>query len=229
MGAGSLRAPRCADSVHVAAFVAARASTVPRGQVAFSPPFCKICGTSSLTAATRYDSDMTTTREAKMVDARRLFVASCLVFALIIACNSQRASAQNFPWPPLENPYCPVATFVNDEIPARGFSTMLPGPAGPIAVIFISTAFVNNAPLLRFAIAHECGHHMTGQIIFHAENPFATLPYAAQEYQADCWAAQTLRARGDIEAIQAALIDAGPMPSLALPMRVPNIRSCAGI
>lgn len=152
-----------------------------------------------------------------------------LFYLTLSLLGTRPVSAQGFGWPPLQNGYCPIQTFVNNNIPARAFATMLQGPNGPIPVIFISTAFVGNPPLLRFAMAHECGHHMTGQIIFNATNPFAALPYAAQEYQADCWAAQMLRSQGDIPAIYAALADAGAMPTMSLPNRTQNIRQCAGV
>lgn len=153
-----------------------------------------------------------------------------IVGLLIFAGSLTFGSPVLAQWPPLPNPYCGVPTFANDAIPARGFSTLMPTPAGPSPIIFMMTsAFVGQPDLFRFALAHECGHHMLGHIVFNATNPMAPWMTSIQEYQADCWAARALMAHGDQAGVWAAINDAIAGPSPNLPMRVPNIHQCAGI
>jgi hypothetical protein len=153
------------------------------------------------------------------------------IIALTIISIEEAAYAQFIPLSPprISNPYCTIPTFQYDNIPARGYSTIIPVPGGSAPIIYMQGApFTGNPELLHFALAHECGHQVLGHIVFNHINPFAAFMTVAEEYAADCWAAHAVMQSNDRAAIQAAVADANSFPAPTMPNRVKNIISCAG-
>jgi hypothetical protein len=113
--------------------------------------------------------------------------------------------------PKLDNPYCPVATYVLPNIPEQAIS-FIDNDDEPMIVVS-SDLLTQKPAYARFLLAHECCHHTLGHVrAFHREwGHFGPQPFyyirpqlRTMEMQADCCAVKHLLARGDTAAINAA-------------------------
>lgn len=87
-------------------------------------------------------------------------------------------------------------------------------PSSGRVVIIYNPVFINwaerrglGAPMFRYLMQHECGHHVLGHITALAAG-VRMIGAASRrlELEADCYAARRLAAAGDILALQAALM-----------------------
>jgi hypothetical protein len=103
---------------------------------------------------------------------------------------------------------CGIPAYPNPNVPT-GQSALAPPAATP--VIYFNPAFfnslgLNGQPMFRYMLAHECSHHLNGDIVAGALNPLGMMMINPQvELRADCSAAQYLKSVGDFQAIQLAI------------------------
>jgi hypothetical protein len=124
------------------------------------------------------------------------------VVALMFCAMPERSAAQ------VATP-CNIPAFPNPNVPT-GQSALDPVSGQP--EIFFNPMFFNSLgpmvgpPLFRYMLAHECSHHLNGDIIAQHLNPQGMLMINPQvELRADCGAAQFLKSQGDLAAIQVAI------------------------
>ena len=93
-------------------------------------------------------------------------------------------------------------------------------PSGPIIVFnpqFFQQLGIYGPPMFRYMQAHECAHHMNGDVVAGAMDPQGMLMINPQiELRADCTAARILKAAGDLQALQIAInfwAQSGNMPT----------------
>jgi hypothetical protein len=103
---------------------------------------------------------------------------------------------------------CGIPAFPNLTV-ATGQSALDPISGAP--EIFFNPAFfnslgINGPPMFRYMLAHECSHHLSGDIIAQHINPQGMLMINPQiELAADCRAAGYLKSQNDIQALQVAI------------------------
>jgi hypothetical protein len=122
-----------------------------------------------------------------------------------------------------------------------GFFALASVYAGQYVILYdvVRVQYVGGfgSPAGRFIRAHEYGHHRNDHAIVMMQagaNPFAaTYFYAENELEADCWAADTLMAEGDPQAVEAGIwLYSNSLPPHSFPgmpgaiQRVHNIHRC---
>lgn len=125
-----------------------------------------------------------------------------VLFATLLSCALQEPLKAQVATP------CRIPAFPNLTIPT-GQSALDPMSGQP--VIFFNPAFINSlggvGPVLfRYLLAHECAHHLNGDIVAQHIDPQGMLFINPQvELRADCDAARYLRSQADFQAIQVAI------------------------
>jgi hypothetical protein len=84
-------------------------------------------------------------------------------------------------------------------------NSMIHPQLGPI--IAFNPTFFQQLPLLfRWMLAHECAHHQNGDVVSAMMGPGGyMMNQPAIELRADCTSARTLKAPGDLQALQFAI------------------------
>jgi hypothetical protein len=130
----------------------------------------------------------------------------CQLLLLAIAV-SFAAQQKGFSQMPVATP-CGIPAY-----PSAGVPTALSwiNPVNGQPQILFNPAFfnelgMNGAILFRFAMAHECRHHLNGDVVGANLDPQGYLMITPEiELRADCGAAQFLKSVGDIQALQFAI------------------------
>ncbi len=149
---------------------------------------------------------------------------------LLLVLTAMAASSPSVAQPQPLGPaaFCGIPTFAAPN-PQGASATVWQGQP----VIIIDHSQFQNPAWLQFVVAHECAHHVLGHTLpsgmwFRNTTYWAT---AAQELQADCWAAGTVHPQASAVASQQ-FFQQGPFPGPAgYPSgaeRSANIRRCAG-
>lgn len=143
--------------------------------------------------------------------------------------------------PEVENPYCPIKTYLLRDVPEQA-SSMTDRLGRP--VIVVNTLTLREHPDYgKFLMAHECCHHTLGHVANFKRGLGHVGPQAffyiapelrRMELEADCCAVRLLRERHDLDGIEAgraAMALFGKEPTGAhYPTgveRAENISSCA--
>ena len=112
--------------------------------------------------------------------------------------------------PEIENPYCPVKTYVLRDV-AELASSMTDRRGRPVIVMNAAT-LRRDPSYSKFLLAHECCHHSLGHVANSKKGlghvgPQAFLYIAPElkrmELEADCCAVKMLRERDDIDGVEA--------------------------
>ncbi len=133
-------------------------------------------------------------------------VAALAVLVLALAAPASAQLSEGGGVSPCGVPYEPSG--------ATAIAQALIFPSSGGAVIIYNPAFINwaerrglGAPMFRYLLQHECGHHVLGHISALAAGVRVVGAIGRRlELQADCYAARRLAAAGDIRAFQAALM-----------------------
>jgi hypothetical protein len=130
-----------------------------------------------------------------------------LLFLLFVSFElslPERAMSQAAP--------CGISIGVDTSIPS-GLSLISPATGGPL--ILYNPQFINQiqqnaglgAPIFRWLMQHECGHHVLGHVAAGQANPYLLMWMTPQiELAADCYSAKQLFAAQDSQALQAAVM-----------------------
>lgn len=112
--------------------------------------------------------------------------------------------------PEIENPYCPVKTYVLRNVPEQA-SSMTDRRGRPVIVVNRLT-LRDDPAYTKFLLAHECCHHTLGHVANSKKGlghvgPQAFFYVAPElkrlELEADCCAVKLMRERGDADGIEA--------------------------
>lgn len=136
-----------------------------------------------------------------------LLTATALTIGLF---RSGGADARPMWLPPVDNPYCTVATFVIPSIPEQAASLTDDNGDG---IIVVSGSTMTKRPAYgQFLLAHECCHHTLGHVKMLKKElgqlgpqPFFYIKPALQkmELEADCCAVKLLKASREEDSITA--------------------------
>lgn len=111
----------------------------------------------------------------------------------------------------IENPYCPITTYMLRDVPEQAAS--LKDPQGRPIIVVSRRTFRDRPSYGKFLIAHECCHHTLGHVGkfrkgVSGEGPqpfFYIAPELKRlELEADCCAIRLLRDRHEADGIEAA-------------------------
>jgi hypothetical protein len=112
--------------------------------------------------------------------------------------------------PEIENPYCPIKTYVLRDV-AEQASSMTDRAGRPVIVVNALTLREDPA-YSKFLLAHECCHHSLGHVANFKKGLGHVGPQAffyiapelkRMELEADCCAVKMLRGRDDVDGIEA--------------------------
>lgn len=102
---------------------------------------------------------------------------------------------------------CGVPAFTNPYVPTA-LSSMT--PSGPVIVYngsFFQGLGANGQLLFRWMLAHECAHHLNGDVVGSMLNPQGYLIITPEiELRADCDSAKYLRSINDLAALNYAIL-----------------------
>jgi hypothetical protein len=131
------------------------------------------------------------------------------ILTLGLSCGG--ASAGQLWLPAIENPFCPIKTYMLPELAEQAISAT-DRDKHPVIVVS-ARAMVETAAYARFLMAHECCHHTLGHVGSNQQElghigPQRFFYLAPQlrrmELDADCCAARLLAAKRELEPISAA-------------------------
>lgn len=109
-------------------------------------------------------------------------------------------------WAQVATP-CGIDAYPNTLVPTG--QSMIDPMYGPIILfnpVFFQSLGIYGTPMYRYMLAHECAHHMNGDIIAQNMNPQGMFMINPQvELVADCSAAKYLKSNGDFGAVNAAI------------------------
>lgn len=137
---------------------------------------------------------------------------SMISSALLVAgLGLVSGNAQAGRWlPEVENPYCPIKTYLLRDVPEQA-SSMTDRLGRP--VIVVNTLTLRRHPDYgKFLMAHECCHHTLGHVANFKRDLGHVGPQAffyiapelkRMELEADCCAVRLLRERHDLDGIEA--------------------------
>ena len=101
---------------------------------------------------------------------------------------------------------CGVPAYANSAVPTA-LSALTPnGPMIAYNYPFFNSLGANGQLLFRWMLAHECAHHLNGDVVQAMINPQGYLMITPQvELRADCASAAYLRSIGDLAALNFAI------------------------
>jgi hypothetical protein len=113
--------------------------------------------------------------------------------------------------PTIENPYCPITTYMLRDVPEQAVSTK--DPRGRPVIVVSRRTFRDRPSYGKFLMAHECCHHTLGHVGKFRKGlggqgpqPFFYIApeLKRMELEADCCAIKLLRDRQEADGIEAA-------------------------
>ena len=121
-------------------------------------------------------------------------------------------AAQAGHWlPTIDNPYCPITTYMLRDVPEQAAS--MKDPRGRSVIVVNRRTFRERPSYGKFLIAHECCHHTLGHVDkfrkgLGGQGPQPFFHIAPQlkrlELEADCCAIKLLRDRQEVDGVEAA-------------------------
>ena len=139
---------------------------------------------------------------------RLSIVALAAIGGLGLFCDSAQAGR----WlPTIENPYCPITTYMLRDVPEQAAS--MKDPKGRPVIVVNRRTFRERPSYSKFLLAHECCHHTLGHVGkfrkgLGGQGPqpfFYIAPELKRlELEADCCAIKLLRDRQEADGIEAA-------------------------
>lgn len=181
-------------------------------------------------------------RTEALLGGRHARLAMIFGIVAVVSLGLLPDGAQAGRWlPEVENPYCPIKTYLLRDVPEQA-SSMTDRLGRP--VIVVNTLTLREHPDYgKFLMAHECCHHTLGHVANFKRGLGHVGPQAffyiapelrRMELEADCCAVRLLRERHDLDGIEAgraAMALFGKEPTGAhYPTgveRAENISSCA--
>ena len=90
---------------------------------------------------------------------RLSIVALAAIGGLGLFCDSAQAGR----WlPTIENPYCPITTYMLRDVPEQAAS--MKDPKGRPVIVVNRRTFRERPSYSKFLLAHECCHHTLGHV-----------------------------------------------------------------
>ena len=143
--------------------------------------------------------------------------------------------------PTIENPYCPITTYMLGDVPEQAAS--MKDPKGHPVIVVNRRTLRERPSYSKFLLAHECCHHTLGHVGKSRKGlggqgpqPFDFVAPALRqmELEADCCAIKLLRERQEADGIESArstMVTFGKDPTGAYyptgNERAANISTCA--
>jgi hypothetical protein len=150
-------------------------------------------------------------RKSSLPGGPNLRLSSLTIVAAFISLGMLSGEAKAGRWlPEIENPYCPIKTYVLHDV-AEQASSMTDRQGQPVIVVNALTLREDPA-YSKFLLAHECCHHSLGHVANFKKGLGQVGPQAfhyiapelkRMELEADCCAVKMLRERDDVDGIEA--------------------------